>query len=401
MSSEVETRFSTSLEANGVWLAVSLDPETFSALLDTIRRYVAGRLRPLEGQVDRDDAVPEEVVAEMREMGLFGLSIPEEYGGLGLSMSEEVRVALELGRTTPAFRSVFGTNVGIGSQGLVMAGSHEQKAEWLPRIASGEIITSFALTEPGAGSDSAAVQTKAVRDGDVYRLSGSKRYITNADKASLFTVMARTGGEGAKGVSAFLVPADLPGVSIGTPEKKMGQQGAHVCDVNFDEVPVPAANRLGAEGEGFKVAMRVLDRGRLHIAAVCVGIAERLIADAVAYASERRQFGKAIGEFQLVQAMIADSKTETMAARALVLEVAEQKDAGETITMEAAVAKYFASETVGRVADRTVQIFGGAGYIADYGIERLYRDVRLFRIYEGTSQVQQIVIARETMKRGG
>jgi acyl-CoA dehydrogenase len=378
-----------------------LDGETFDLLLDTIRRFVAERLRPLEGQIDRDDAVPEDVVQEMRDMGLFGLSIPEEYGGLGLSMTEEVRVALELGRTTPAFRSVFGTNVGIGSQGLVMAGSEAQKAEWLPRIATGEIITSFALTEPGAGSDSASVQTRAVRDGDVYRMSGGKRYITNADKASLFTVMARTGGEGARGVSAFLVPADLPGLSVGKPEKKMGQQGAHVCDVNFDDVPVPAANRLGEEGEGFKIAMRVLDRGRLHIAAVCVGIAERLIADAVAYATDRKQFGKAISEFQLIQAMIADSKTETMAAKALVLEAAAQKDRGEPITLEAAAAKYFASETVGRVADRTVQIYGGAGYIADYGIERLYRDVRLFRIYEGTSQVQQLVIARETIKRGG
>jgi acyl-CoA dehydrogenase len=378
-----------------------LDAETFDLLLETVRRFAEERLRPLEAQVDRDDAVPEEIVGEMREMGLFGLSIPEEYGGLGLSMSEEVRVALELGRTTPAFRSVFGTNVGIGSQGLVMAGNDAQKAEWLPRIAIGEIVTSFALTEPGAGSDSASVQTKALRDGDVYRLSGTKRYITNADKASLFTVMARTGGEGAKGVSAFLVPSDLPGLSIGAPEKKMGQQGAHVCDVNFDDVPVPAAYRLGEEGEGFKVAMRVLDRGRLHIAAVCVGIAERLIRDAVAYASERRQFGKPIADFQLIQALIADSKTETMAAKALVLEVAAQKDAGEPITMEAAAAKYFASETVGRVADRTVQIYGGAGYIADYGIERLYRDVRLFRIYEGTSQVQQLVIARETLKRGG
>jgi acyl-CoA dehydrogenase len=378
-----------------------LDRETFDLLLETVRRFAEERLRPLEAQVDRDDAVPEEVVQEMRDMGLFGLSIPGEYGGLGLSMSEEVRIAIELGRTTPAFRSVFGTNVGIGSQGLVMAGSEAQKAEWLPRIASGEIITSFALTEPGAGSDSASVQTKAVRDGDSYRLSGSKRYITNADKASLFTVMARTGGEGARGVSAFLVPSDLPGLSIGAPEKKMGQQGAHVCDVNFDDVPVPAANRLGEEGEGFKVAMRVLDRGRLHIAAVCVGIAERLIRDAVAYASERRQFGKTISDFQLIQALIADSKTETMAAKALVLEVAAQKDVGEAITMEAAAAKYFASEAVGRVADRVVQIYGGAGYIADYGIERLYRDVRLFRIYEGTSQVQQLVIARETLKRGG
>jgi acyl-CoA dehydrogenase len=390
-------------------LSVALDAETFEALLDAIRRFVAERLRPLEERVDREDEVPAEIVQAMRDMGLFGLSIPEEYGGLGLGMAEEVRVALELGRTTPAFRSVFGTNVGIGSQGLVMAGSEAQKREWLPRIASGEIITSFALTEPGAGSDSASVQTRAVRDpgsgsgagGEVYRLSGAKRYITNADKASLFTVMARTGGPGAKGVSAFLVPADVPGLSVGSPEKKMGQQGAHVCDVHFDDVPVPAANRLGEEGEGFKIAMRVLDRGRLHIAAVCVGIAERLIADGVGYANERQQFGKPIAEHQLVQAMIADSKTEAMAARALVLEAAALKDAGQPITLEAAAAKYFASEMVGRVADRAVQIYGGAGYIADYGIERLYRDVRLFRIYEGTSQVQQLVIARETLKRGG
>jgi acyl-CoA dehydrogenase len=378
-----------------------LDSETFDALIGTIRRFVAERLRPLEEQVDRDDEVPPGIVAEMRQMGLFGLSISEEYGGLGLTMSEEVRVALELGRTTPAFRSTFGTNVGIGSQGLVIAGSEAQKREWLPRVASGEVITSFALTEPGAGSDSASVQTRAVRDGEVYRLTGTKRFITNADKASLFTVMARTGEPGAKGVSAFLVPAGLPGVSVGKPEKKMGQQGAHVCDVNFDGAPVPAANRLGGEGEGFRIAMRVLDRGRLHIAAVCVGIAERLIADSVGYAAERKQFGKPIADFQLIQAMIADSKTEAMAARALVLEAAAQKDSGEPITLEAAAAKYFASEMVGRVADRAVQIFGGAGYIADYGVERLYRDVRLFRIYEGTSQIQQLVIARETIRRGG
>ena len=378
-----------------------LDPEVFDALIETVRRFVAERLRPLEAQVSEEDEVPAGIVREMREMGLFGLSIPEEFGGLGLTMSEEVRVAFEFGRTSPAFRSAFGTNVGIGSQGLVMAGTEEQKAQWLPGIASGEIVTSFALTEPDAGSDGASVQTRAVREGDVYKLSGTKRFITNADKASLFTVMARTGGDGAGGVSAFLVPADLPGLSIGKPERKMGQQGAHVCDVHLDAVPVPAANRLGAEGEGFKIAMRVLDRGRLHIAAVCVGLSERLIADAVAYASERRQFGKALADFQLIQAMIADSKTDTMAARALVLEAAALKDKGAPITLEAAAAKYFASESVGRVADRAVQIFGGAGYIADHGIERLYRDVRLFRIYEGTSQIQQLVIARETMKRGG
>ncbi|TPG20121.1 acyl-CoA dehydrogenase [Sphingomonas koreensis] len=381
---------------------MALDPETFDALIDTVRRFVSERLRPLEAQVEADDAIPDDVVQEMRELGLFGLSIAEDYGGLGLTMLEEAKVAIELGRTTPAFRSSFGTNVGIGSQGLVIAGSDAQKAAWLPRIASGEIVTSFALTEPDVGSDSGAVKTRAVKDGDVYKLSGTKRYITNADKADLFTVMARTGEEpGGRGVSAFLVPRDLPGVSIGEPEKKMGQKGAKVADVNFDEVPVPVANRLGEEGEGFKIAMRVLDRGRLHISAVCVGVAERLIADCVAYAGERKQFGKAIAEHQLIQAMIADSKTEALAARALVLETAAAKDAGKDVVMESAAAKYFASEMVGRVADRAVQIFGGAGYIADYGIERLYRDVRLFRIYEGTSQIQQIIIARETMKRGG
>ena len=381
---------------------MALDPETFDALIDTVRRFVAERLRPLEAEVEANDAIPDAIIAEMRAMGLFGLSIAEEYGGLELDMVEEAKVAIELGRTTPAFRSSFGTNVGIGSQGLVMAGSPEQKAEWLPRIASGEIITSFALTEPDVGSDSGSVKTRAVKDGDVYRLTGTKRYITNADKADLFTVMARTGDEpGGRGVSAFLVPRDLAGVLIGEPEKKMGQKGAKVADVIFDDARVPAANRLGVEGEGFKIAMRVLDRGRLHISAVCVGVAERLIADCVAYAGERKQFGKAIAEHQLIQAMIADSKTEVLAARALVLETAAKKDAGDDVVLESAAAKYFASEMVGRVADRAVQIFGGAGYIADYGIERLYRDVRLFRIYEGTSQIQQIIIARETMKRGG
>ena len=394
---------------------MALDPETFDALIDTVRRFVGERLRPLEADVEAADAIPDAVVAEMKEMGLFGLSNAEEYGGLGLDMVEECRVAIEMGRTTPAFRSTFGTNVGIGSQGLVMAGTPEQKAEWLPRIASGEIVTSFALTEPDVGSDSGSVKTRAVRDGDVYRLSGTKRYITNADKAQLFTVMARTGDEkGARGVSAFLVPNDLPGITIGEPEKKMGQKGAKVADIHFDDVPVPVANRLGAEGEGFKIAMRVLDRGRLHISAVCVGVAERLIADSVAYATGRQQFGKAIAEHPLIQGMIADLKTEALVARAMVLETAAKKDALDQaavrgtagpahgdVVLESAAAKYFASEMVGRVADKAVQVYGGAGYIADYGIERLYRDVRLFRIYEGTSQIQQVIIARETMKRGG
>ncbi len=380
---------------------MALDPETFDALIDGIRRFVAERLRPNEALVADSDDIPADLVAEMKDMGLFGLSIDPEYGGLGLSMLEEIKVAIELGKTSPAMRSTFGTNVGIGSQGLVMAGTPEQKSAWLPRIASGEVITSFALTEPDIGSDSANVKTRAVRDGNQWKLTGTKRYITNADRASLFTVMARTGEDGARGVSAFLVPADSPGLTIGAPEKKMGQQGAHVCDVNFDNVPVPPENMLGAEGEGFKVAMRVLDRGRLHIAAVCVGAAERLITDSVGYANERIQGGKPIAQHQLIQGMIADMKTECLAAKALVLQTAAAKDAGEGVVMEAAAAKYFASEMVGRVADKAVQIFGGAGYVADYGIERFYRDVRIFRIYEGTSQIQQLIIARETLKRGG
>jgi len=380
---------------------MSLDTETFDALLDMVQRFVSERLRPNEALVAESDDIPADIVAEMKDMGLFGLSIEPEYGGLGLSMLEEIKVAIELGKTSPAMRSTFGTNVGIGSQGLVMAGTPEQKAQWLPHIASGDVITSFALTEPDIGSDSANVKTRAVRDGNQWKLTGTKRYITNADRASLFTVMARTGAEGARGVSAFLVPANSPGLTIGAPEKKMGQQGAHVCDVNFDNVPVPPENMLGAEGEGFKVAMRVLDRGRLHIAAICVGAAERLITDSVAYASQRFQGGKPIAQHQLIQGMIADMKTECLAAKALVLQTAVAKDAGEGVVMEAAAAKYFASEMVGRVADKAVQIFGGAGYVADYGIERFYRDVRIFRIYEGTSQIQQLIIARETLKRGG
>jgi len=382
---------------------MALDAETREQLIGTVRRFVAERLRPLEAKVAEDDAMPADVVREMRELGLFGLSIPAEYGGLDLSMEDECLVAIELGRTSPAFRSTFGTNVGIGSQGLVMFGTPEQKQKYLPGIASGEIITSFALTEPEAGSDSANVQTRAHRDGDAYVLNGAKRFITNANKADLFTVMARSDPEkpGAGGVSAFLVERTLPGLSVGKPEKKMGQQGAHICDVIFENVRVPAENRLGREGEGFKVAMQVLDRGRLHISAVCVGVAERLIADCVAYMGERRQFGQALSNFQLLQGMIADSKTESMAAKALTLETARKRDAGQGVTLEAAAAKYFASEMVGRVADRAVQIFGGSGYVADYGIERFYRDVRIFRIYEGTSQIQQVVIARETLKRGG
>jgi acyl-CoA dehydrogenase len=379
---------------------MSLDAETRDQLLETVRRFVREKCIPIESRVSEEDKVPDSVIAEMRELGLFGLSIPVEYGGLGLSMEEEVLVAMELGHTSPAFRSVIGTNVGIGSQGVVMFGSEAQKREWLPKLASGEVVASFALTEPGAGSDAASVKVSALRDGNDYVVNGTKRFITNANRAGMFTLMARTdpGRKGAGGISAFIVPAKTPGVSVGKPEKKMGQQGAHICDVIFENARVPASLRLGEEGQGFRVAMQVLDRGRLHISGVCVGVAERLIDECVAYAREREQFGQKIGEFQLIQAMLADSKTESYAARCMVLDAARRRDAGENVTMESACAKYFASEMVGRVADRAVQIFGGAGYVSDYGIERFYRDVRIFRIYEGTSQIQQVVIARSMLR---
>ena len=379
-----------------------MDHGTFEQLLEGVRRFVDERLIPLEAKVSEDDAIPADALAEMRALGLFGISIPEEFGGLGLTMEEECRTMFEFCRCSPAFRSAFGTNVGIGSQGLVMFGTEAQKAKWLPGIASGDVVTSFALTEPEAGSDSGAVRTKAERDGDAYVLNGSKRYITNANRASIFTVMARTNQEvkGGGGVSAFLVPSDLEGVSVGKPEKKMGQQGAHICDVNFDNVRVPADLRLGEEGQGFRIAMQVLDRGRLHISSVCVGVAERLIQESVRYAAERRQFGQPIANFQMIQAMLADCRAEANAGRAMVLDAARKRDRGEDVVMDAAASKLFCSEMVGRVADRAVQIFGGSGYVADHGIERFYRDVRIFRLYEGTSEIQRLIIAREMMKQG-
>ena len=384
---------------------MAFDPEVREALIDQVRRFVRERCVPAEAQVSEEDEVPSELVEEMRQLGLFGLAVPEEYGGLGLDMETECMVGFELGWTSPAFRSVAGTNIGIGSQALVLFGTDEQKTEWLPKIASGEVITSFALTEPEAGSDAAGLKTKATKKGDHDALTGGKRYITNANTADLFTVMARTNPDepGAKGVSAFIVPRDTPGLSVGKPEKKMGQQGAHICDVNFDEAMVPETARVGQEGEGFKVAMSVLDKGRLHISSVCTGMAERLISEMVNYALERKQFGKPIMDHQLIQGMIADSQAEAYAARCMIMDAAKKRDAGEPVTMLASCCKMFASEAVGRIADRAVQVFGGAGYVADYGIERFYRDARIFRLYEGTTQIQQIIIARElsrAAKRG-
>ena len=381
---------------------MALDVETFALLKDSVRRFVRERLVPAEDRVEHDDEVPAEIVEEMKELGLFGLSIPEEYGGIGLSMAEEVEIGFELGQTALAFRSVFGTNVGIGSQGILMDGTEAQKREYLPKIASGELIFSFALTEPNAGSDAASLQTSAVLDGDTYVINGTKRYITNAVRAHGFTLMARTdpGNRGAGGISAFIVPRDIPGITLGKIDRKMGQRGTKTCDVIFDNARVPAANIIGGKpGVGFKTAMKVLDRGRLHISSVATGMARRCLQEALEYAAQRKQFGQAIAEFQLVQGMLADMQTEIYASESMVRDAAARYDARDPqLPMLAACCKYFASEMVGLAADKAVQIHGGAGYINDYKVERFYRDVRLLRLYEGTSQIQQLVIAKNLLK---
>ena len=373
------------------------DPESFRLLLDTISRFTREELIPRENEVVDTDLIPVDVLAEMRRMGLFGLTIPEEYGGLGLTAEEEMLTTMALCYAAPAFRSIIGTNNGIGSRGIVIDGTDEQKKNWLPRLASGELIGSFALTEPGAGSDAGSLTTRAERQGDHYVINGAKRYITNAPQAGVFTLMARTdpASKDASGVSAFIVEQSSPGLTVGHPDRKMGQRGAQTADVMFDNVRVPAENLIGGkEGMGFKTAMKVLDKARLNIAAVSVGAAERLLDEALNYALERRQFGSAIADFQLVQAMLADSRAEILAARAMTLEAARTADEGVAVTIDAACCKLFASEMVCRVADRAVQIHGGAGYMQDSPVERLYRDVRLFRLFEGTSQIQQLVIAR-------
>ena len=376
------------------------DAETQTLLEDTIRRFVREALVPRESEVDETDAIPADLIDAMREIGMFGLTIPEAYGGLGLTMEEEVRIAFELGQTSPAFRSVIGTNNGIGSIGILLDGTEAQKSHYLPKLASGELIGSFCLTEPDAGSDAASLRTSAWKDGDAYVLNGTKRFITNAPEAGIYTVMARTSdAKGASSISALIVERNTPGLSIGKPDRKMGQRGAHTSDVIFENCRVPASQLIGGvEGVGFKTAMKTLDKGRIHIAAIAVGAARRMLRDALTYAMERKQFGQPIAEFQLVQAMLADSKTELYAAECMVLDAARRRDEGRDVSIEASCAKYFATEMCGRVADRAVQVHGGAGYIAEYGIERFYRDVRLFRLYEGTSQIQQVIIARGLMR---
>lgn len=379
-----------------------MDDTTFRDILDAVRTVVRREVVPREEELDRTGTVPEELRQLARDLGLFGYALPEEHGGLGLSPTQDVQLAFELGWTTPSFRSIFGTNNSIAGQMIARYGTEEQRQRYLPALCGGA-VAAFALTEPEAGSAPADLTTSARRDGDHWVIDGSKRFITNAPHADVIVTFARTGPDGERGprISAFLVDPVSPGLQVGAPDAKMGQAASTTADVVYSAVEVPDADLLGGEdgdGQAYRWALSVLSRGRLHIAGVAVGAAERLIDEMVAYANTRRQGGRAIGEYQLVQAMIADSITGAQAGRALVLDVARDLEDGGDGIRGPAVAKLFCSEMVDRVADHAVQVHGGSGYMRGVAVERFYRDVRLFRIYEGTSQILQLVIARDALK---
>ncbi|MFI0961261.1 acyl-CoA dehydrogenase family protein [Streptomyces sp. NPDC021080] len=377
-----------------------MDAADFKEILSTVRSFVRDDVVPREDEIEATDAIPEDIRRKAVDMGLFGYTLPEEHGGLGAGLYEDVQLAFEFGYTTPAFRSMFGTNNGIAGKVLVNAGTEEQQKHWLPRLASGA-VASFALTEAEAGSDPSGLTTRARRDGEDYVISGAKRFITNAPIADLFVVFARTGEEnhGTKGISVFLVEADRPGVTVGPKDKKTGQAGAWTAEVFFDEVRVPFSALVGGEeGAGFGAAMKSLIRGRVHIAAMCVGMAQRILDESVAYAASNKQGGRPIGEFQLVQAMLAEIQTGVYAGRAMVLEAARAYDSGEDRRIGPSAAKLFCSEMVGRAADLGVQIHGGMGYMRGVAVERCFRDARLFRIYEGTSEIQKLILGKALLK---
>lgn len=380
-----------------------VDAEDFRQVRDAVRQLVRESVVPREEQIEDEDRIPDELRAQAAEMGLFGYALPEEYGGLGVTMSEDVHLAFEFGYTTPAFRSLFGTNNGIAGQVIAKFGSEEQKRTYLPRLADGSLIGSFALTEAEAGSDPAGLRTTARRDGDEWVVNGGKRYITNAPIADLFVVFARTdpAEKGGRGISSFVVETTTPGVTVGPKDKKMGQAGAWTAEVYFDDVRVPASALIGEEGRGYAKALTVLSRGRLHIAALCVGMAQRVLDESVAYAASAKQGGAPIGRFQLVQAMLADMHAELLAARSMVRDVAARYDSGEDTSVGPSSAKLFCTEMVGRAVDRAVQVHGGLGYLRTTPVERFYRDARLFRLYEGTSEVQRLIIGGALLREAG
>ncbi|MCD2146455.1 acyl-CoA dehydrogenase family protein [Gordonia paraffinivorans] len=377
--------------------------EDFADILSATREFVRGVVVPREQEILDTDAIPDDIRQTAKDMGLFGYAIPQEWGGLGLDLAQDVELAMELGYTSLALRSMFGTNNGIAGQVLVNFGTDEQKSRWLEEIASGEVVASFALTEPGAGSDPAGLRTRAVRDGDDWVITGEKRFITNAPLANLFVVFARTrpADESGTGIAVFLVPADSPGLTVGAKDRKMGQEGAWTADVHFDGVRVPDSALVGgSEDVGYKAAMLSLARGRVHIAALSVGTAQRALDESVAWAATATQGGRPIGEFQLVQAMLAEQQTGVMAGRAMVRDAARAWVENTDRRTAPSAAKLFCTEMVGKVADLAVQIHGGSGYMREVPVERIYRDVRLLRLYEGTSEIQKLIIGRNLFKQG-
>ena len=380
-----------------------MDAEDFRQIRDAVRQLVREEVVPLEERIEDEDRIPDELRAQIAAMGLFGYALPEEYGGLGVTMSEDVELAIEFGYTTPAFRSLFGTNNGISGQVIARFGDETQKKKYLPGLSAGELIGSFALTEAEAGSDPSALRTSARRDGDSWVINGSKRYITNAPLADLFVVFARTNPDekGGRGISSFVVETSTPGVTVGPKDKKMGQSGAWTAEVFFDDVRVPAEALIGEEGRGYAKALTVLSRGRLHIAALCVGMAQRVLDESVAYAATAKQGGAPIGRFQLVQAMLADMHAELLAARSMVRDVAARYDSGEDTSVGPSSAKLFCTEMVGRAVDKAVQVHGGLGYLRTTPVERFYRDARLYRLYEGTSEVQRVIIGGALLREAG
>jgi acyl-CoA dehydrogenase len=378
-----------------------MDADTFDQFIDQLRRYVRERLIPAEREIIEKDAIPDDIVAEMREMGLFGITIPEEYGGTGMSIAQYTRTIRELAYAMPCFRSIISITIGMFASAMKNGATEEQRREWLPRMAAGT-IAAFGLTEPGSGSDSAGMQTMAVRSGNGWVLNGTKRYITNAPQAEVALIMARTSKEPLPKnahVSAFIVPMNTPGVSVGTSDKKMGQAASHIADIIMEDVQLPADALLGEEeGKGFITAMRSLDNGRLSVAAASAGYARRALDAALRYAGERKAFGEPIANFQLIQQMLAESEIEIYASTTMLEDSARRADRGENVLRQAAATKVFASEACGRIVDRVVQIFGGAGYLAEYEAERFFRDARVYRIYEGTTQILQLQIAKHMLR---
>ena len=378
-----------------------MDADVFEQFIEQLQRYVRERLIPAEREIIETDQIPDDILAEMREMGLFGLTMPEAYGGAGMNVSQYVRTIHALSYAMPAFRSIISINIGMFCSALKNGGTDAQKAEWLPRVAGGE-IAAFGLTEPGSGSDSAGLQTTASKTDKGWVLNGTKRYITNSPFAKVGLIMARTSKENLPKnahVSAFIVPMDAPGVSIGKSDKKMGQSGSHIADIIMEDVHVAEDALLGGElGKGFVYAMMSLDNGRMSVGAAATAYARRALDSAIRYATERKAFGEPIANFQLIQQMLADSEIEIYAAETMMADVTRRADAGETVLRKAAAFKVFASEMCGRVVDRCVQVYGGAGYLAEYDAERFFRDARIYRIYEGTTQILQLQIAKHMLR---